>query len=87
MADHQNEGRHVQVHGQQGLMTRRGPGYGAGYGERFLLSLALVVVSLLWMTRDMAQWATVLCAVGAGIGVVGMLYFGRGYVRVRGNSR
>lgn len=58
-----------------------------GYGERFLLSLALLAVSLLWMTREMAQWAIVLCAVGAVGGAAGMLYFGRRHLRARGNAQ
>lgn len=60
---------------------RRGP----GYGERFLLSAALLVVSLLWITRDMALWATVLCGAGAAGGALGMLLFGRNYMNSRRN--
>jgi hypothetical protein len=71
------------VHGQQGLTGRRGP----GYGERLLFSIALVVVSLLWITQDMATWATVVCAAGAAVGAAGILYFGRRYIRSRGNAR
>ncbi|MET9759303.1 hypothetical protein ABZ016_09625 [Streptomyces sp. NPDC006372] len=71
------------MHGQQGLTGRRGP----GYGERLLFSVALVVVSLLWITQDMATWATALCGVGAAVGALGVLYFGWRYVRARGNSR
>ncbi len=63
-------------------MGRRGP----GHGERFLFSLALVAVSLLWTTRDMAPWATVSCAVGAVGGAVGMVRFGRRHLRARGDS-
>ncbi|MFE0101794.1 hypothetical protein [Streptomyces sp. NPDC059009] len=47
--------------------------------------MALVVVSLLWMTQEMAQWATVLCGAGAVAGVLGILHFGRLYMRARGN--
>jgi hypothetical protein len=70
------------VHGDRGLTGRRGP----GYGERLLFSIALVVVSLLWITRDMAAWATVTCAVGAAVGALGVFYFGWRYIRARGNS-
>jgi hypothetical protein len=58
-----------------------------GYGERFMFSLALAVVSLLWITQDMAQWATVLCGAGVVGGAVGMLYFGRRHMQSRGNSQ
>ncbi|GGS59898.1 hypothetical protein GCM10010270_33270 [Streptomyces violaceus] len=70
------------MHGDRGLTGRRGP----GYGERLLFSIALVVVSLLWITRDMAAWATAVCAVGAAVGVLGFFYFGWRYIRARGNS-
>jgi hypothetical protein len=70
------------VHGQQGLTGRRGP----GYGERLLFSIALVAVSLLWITQDMATWATVVCAVGAAAGAAGACYFGWRYVRSRGDA-
>lgn len=71
------------MHGQQGLTGRRGP----GHGERLLFSVALVVVSLLWITRDMAAWATVVCAAGAAVGAAGILYFGWRYIRSRENGR
>ncbi|EFL33529.1 predicted protein [Streptomyces viridochromogenes DSM 40736] len=71
------------MHGQQGLTGRRGP----GHGERLLFSVALVVVSLLWITQDMETWATVLCGVGAAVGALGVFYFGWRYIRARGNSR
>ncbi|GAP47820.1 hypothetical protein [Streptomyces azureus] len=70
------------MHGYRGLTGRRGP----GYGERLLFSMALVVVSLLWITQDMAAWATAACAVGAAGGAVGVCYFGWHYIRARGNS-
>ncbi|MFF7795233.1 hypothetical protein [Streptomyces sp. NPDC007991] len=70
------------MHGDRGLTGRRGP----GYGERLLFSIALVVVSLLWITRDMATWATATCAVGAAGGAVGVFYFGWRYLRSRENS-
>lgn len=70
------------MHGYRGLTGRRGP----GYGERLLFSIALVVVSLLWITQDMAAWATATCAVGAAGGAVGVCYFGWHYIRARGNS-
>ncbi|MEU2281617.1 hypothetical protein ABZ614_06540 [Streptomyces sp. NPDC013178] len=56
---------------------------GLGHGERFSFSMALMVVSLLWMARDMALWATVLCEAGAVGGALGMLYFGWHYMRSR----
>ncbi|MEV5104135.1 hypothetical protein ACFQ7G_22960 [Streptomyces massasporeus] len=49
--------------------------------------MALVVVSLLWITRDMAAWATVVCAAGAAVGAAGILYFGWRYIRSRENGR
>ncbi|MFF5570842.1 hypothetical protein ACFZDB_11635 [Streptomyces luteogriseus] len=49
--------------------------------------MALVVVSLLWVTQDMAVWATAACAVGAVAGAAGACYFGWRYIRARGNSR
>jgi hypothetical protein len=49
--------------------------------------MALVVVSLLWITQDMAAWATALCGAGAVGGALGVLYFGRHYIRSRGDSR
>jgi hypothetical protein len=67
------------VHGHQGLTGRRGP----GYGERLLFSIALVVVSLLWITEDMATWATATCAVGAAGGAAGVCYFGWRFLRSR----
>ncbi|CAM5514328.1 hypothetical protein SPURM210S_05934 [Streptomyces purpurascens] len=70
------------MHGYRGLTGRRGP----GYGERLLFSMALVVVSLLWITRDMAAWATAACAVGAAAGALGVFYFGWRYIRARENS-
>ncbi len=73
------------MHGHRGLTGRRGP----GHGERFLFSVALVVVSLLWVTRDMAVWATVMCGVGVVAGALGVSYFGWHYIRetrTRGNS-
>ncbi|TSB24569.1 hypothetical protein FNJ62_14040 [Streptomyces benahoarensis] len=62
-------------------MARRGP----GDGERTLFAVALVVVSLLWMTQELAAWATVLCVVGAVAGAAGILHFGRRYMRSREN--
>ncbi|MFD8233293.1 hypothetical protein ACFV20_15625 [Streptomyces sp. NPDC059696] len=67
------------MHGHRGLTGRRTP----GHGERLLFSVALVAVSLLWITQDMATWATALCALGAAGGVAGVCYFGRRYVRSR----
>ncbi|CAM5431348.1 hypothetical protein GCM10010256_22540 [Streptomyces coeruleorubidus] len=71
------------MHGYRGLTGRRGP----GHGERLLFSMALVVVSLLWITQDMAAWATAACAVGAAGGAVGVCYFGWRYIRARENSQ
>jgi hypothetical protein len=70
------------VHGHRGLTGRRGP----GYGERFLFSVALAVVSLLWITQDMATWATATCAAGAAAGAVGVCYFGWRFLRSRGDA-
>ncbi|AZS69852.1 hypothetical protein DDE74_01735 [Streptomyces lydicus] len=66
-----------------GLTGRRGP----SYGERCLFSIALVAVSLLWITQDMAPWATALCGAGAIAGALGVFYFGRRYIRSRGDSQ
>lgn len=66
---------------RQGFMGRR-----PGHGERFLFSLALAAVSLLWITQAMAPWATALCVAGAVGGAAGMLYFGRLHMRSRGKS-
>lgn len=71
------------MHGHRGLTGRRGP----GHGERCLFSVALAAVSLLWITQDMATWATVTCALGAAAGVAGACYFGWRHLRSRGNSR
>jgi hypothetical protein len=71
------------MHSNPGLTGRRG----LGYGERLSFSIALVVVSLLWITQDMALWATVLCGAGAAGGALGVLYFGWRYIRTRGDSR
>ncbi|MEU2910299.1 hypothetical protein ACWCQ0_26205 [Streptomyces massasporeus] len=49
--------------------------------------MALAAVSLLWITQDMATWATVTCALGAAAGVAGACYFGWRHLRSRGNSR
>ncbi|MFF4962639.1 hypothetical protein [Streptomyces sp. NPDC001222] len=70
------------MHGHRGLTGR-----GAGYGERFLIAVALAVVSLLWITQDMAAWATALCGAGAVAGLSGVLYFGWRYIRSRGASQ
>lgn len=71
------------MHQHPGLKGRRG----LGHGERFLFSMALVVVSLLWITQDMALWATVMCGAGAVVGALGALYFGLRYIRSRGDSQ
>jgi hypothetical protein len=70
------------VHSHRGLTGR-----GLGYGERLLFAVALVAVSLLWITQDMAAWATALCGAGVVVGVSGMLYFGLRYIRSRGASQ
>ncbi|MEW2608641.1 hypothetical protein AB0937_00175 [Streptomyces sp. NPDC047880] len=70
------------MHGHRGLTGRNGP----GHGERLLISLALVAVSLLWITQDMATWATAACAIGVAGGAVGVCYFGWRYVRSRGDG-
>ncbi|MCD9872590.1 hypothetical protein [Streptomyces guryensis] len=64
------------MHGHRGLTGRD-----LGHGERFLFAVALAVVSLLWITQDLAAWATALCVAGAVVGVSGMLYFGWRYLR------
>lgn len=83
MDGHQIEGRDIHMHSNRGLTGRRG----LSYGERFSFSIALAVVSLLWITQDMALWATVLCVAGAAGGVLGVLFFGWRYIRTRGDSR
>ncbi|GAA0320338.1 hypothetical protein GCM10009540_45060 [Streptomyces turgidiscabies] len=66
----------------RGLTGRRDP----SYGERFALSTALVVVSLLWTTQEMAPWATILCGAGTAGGVLGLLYFGWRWLSLRRDS-
>ncbi|GAA4086336.1 hypothetical protein GCM10022233_81200 [Streptomyces shaanxiensis] len=66
----------------QRLRGRRDP----GHGERFLFSVALVVVSLLWITQDTAPWAKALCGVGAIGGVFGAFFFGWRWIRARDDS-
>lgn len=39
------------------------------------------------MTRELAQWAVVLCAVGAVAGVAGMVFFGLRFLRERAQSQ
>lgn len=46
------------------------------YAERFFLCVAVVVVASLWVTQDLALWATVLCGVGVAAGAVAAGYFG-----------
>ncbi|MCX4880568.1 MULTISPECIES: hypothetical protein [unclassified Streptomyces] len=70
------------------MHSYRGPtGRDLGHGERFLFAVALVAVSLLWITQDMAAWATALCGVGVAVGVSATLCFGWRYIRSRGASR
>ena len=76
MAGYQDEGCDVQVHRNWGLTGRN-----LGDGDRLLFAIALAGVSLLWITQDLAAWATALCVVGAVAGVSGMLYFGWRYIR------
>lgn len=71
------------MHGNRGLIRR----YDWSYGERFAISVALVVVSLLWLTENTALWAIVLCWAGAIYGALGMLWSGWRYIRTRGDSR
>jgi hypothetical protein len=70
------------MHSHRGLTGRRG----SGYGERLAFAIALVVVSLLWITRDTAPWAIALCGAGAVGGTLGVLYFGWRYIRSRGEA-
>ncbi|OEV02963.1 hypothetical protein [Streptomyces nanshensis] len=67
------------MHRDTRLNSRRG----AGHGERFWLSVAVVFVSLLWITQDLALWATVICVAGAVGGALAALHFGRHYLRSR----
>ena len=69
------------MHGHQGLTNS------PGHGQRFFLSLALIVVGLLWITRDLALWATVLCGLGIAAGAFGAVHFGVRSFRSRGNSQ
>lgn len=71
------------MHSNRGLTGRRG----WSYGERFAVAVALVVVSLLWLTQNTDLWAIVLCWVGVVGGVLGMLYSGWHYIRARKDSR
>lgn len=79
MADDRHEGRQVQVHGEPRLSRSREP----GYGERFWLSTAAVVLSLLWITAGLALWATILCGAAAAVGAVSAVHFARCYIRSR----
>jgi hypothetical protein len=60
--------------------------YDWSYGERFAVAVALVVLSLLWLTETMALWAIAVAWAGAVGGVIGMLYCGWRYIRTRGDS-
>lgn len=60
---------------------RRLTGRDLSDGDRLLFAIALTGVSLLWITRDLAAWATALCVVGAVAGVSGTLCFGWRYLR------
>lgn len=71
------------MHSKRGLTGRRD----WTYGERFMLSVALVGVSLLWLTEDKDLWAIVLCWAGVTAGALGTFYFGLRYVRTRRDSR
>ncbi|MBT2675492.1 hypothetical protein J7E95_32800 [Streptomyces sp. ISL-14] len=70
------------MHSKRGLTGR----HDWSYGERFALSIALVVVSLLWLTENKDLWAIALCWAGAIGGVLATLYFGWRYIRTRGDS-
>ncbi|WP_436737244.1 hypothetical protein [Streptomyces sp. BBFR102] len=54
--------------------------------DRFLISLGLIVVSLLWLTVAQAAWMTVLCWAGALLGAVGAVRFGWLHRRTRGEE-
>lgn len=71
------------MHSNRGLTGRRD----WSDGERFLLSIALVGVSLLWLTEGRDLWAIVLCWAGAIVGALGIFYFGVRYIRTRVDSR
>ncbi|GAB2678509.1 hypothetical protein GCM10027271_44480 [Saccharopolyspora gloriosae] len=62
-------------------------GRGASDVERFWISVALVVVALLWSTREMAPWAVAVSWAGVAAGAAGALHFGLRYARSRGARR
>lgn len=67
------------MHSENPRQSRRAP----SNLERFWISVALTVVSLLWITEDLAWWATALCAVGALTGTSTALCTGRRHVLSR----
>jgi hypothetical protein len=69
------------MHSNRRLIGR----YDWSYGERFAVAVALVVLSLLWLTSTEAMWAIVVAWVSAAVGALGMLYSGWRYIRTRGD--
>ncbi|MCX2729286.1 hypothetical protein OOZ19_03465 [Saccharopolyspora sp. NFXS83] len=63
------------MRGDRPLTARRG----ASCAERFWIAVALVVVSLLWSTRDMTPWAVIVSWAGVVVGAAGALHFGWRY--------
>lgn len=52
---------------------------------RFWPAVALVLISLLWLTRDLAPWAAAVAWAGAVVGVLVAVHAGWRYLR--GESR
>lgn len=71
------------MHGNRRLIGR----YDWSYGERFAVAVAMVVLSLLWLTETTAVWAVVVAWAGVVGGVLGMLYSGWHYIRALRDSR
>jgi hypothetical protein len=49
-------------------------------GSRFVFSVVLVVMGLLWRTTDLEAWAVVLCWLSIFVGGVLAFYFGWRYL-------
>lgn len=67
------------MHRDQGLTNSRNP----GNGERFLFSLALILVGALWIAKGLAVWAAVLCVAAMIGGTAGALFFGARFVSAK----
>lgn len=71
------------MRGDQPTAARRDP----SYAERFWIAVALLVVSLLWSTRDLTPWVVAATWAGVVAGAAGAAHFGRRCARSRGDRR